>query len=213
MHPGQLAFGDRTSPLSSNVIYSGRRTLHEPRFDEDDPPGPDATNLVYGACKLFNEHIARYYMEALGLDPVGIRPTSVFGEGRGQRRGAPGDHFMVAPELAWLGKPVTMPPAEQVSDWIYVRDAAEVFMRAYRVEDPAHRVLNMTGECRRSGEISEHLRALFPEAPLAVSNEPLVMNSLLDTERLRETLDFTPRYSVEEGIALYIEDVKRRESA
>ena len=199
--------------MSSNAIYPERRTLDGPRFDEDDPPGPDATNLVYGACKLFNEHIARYYMEAFGLDPVGIRPTSVFGEGRGQRRGAPGDHFMVAPELAYLGKPVTMPPSEQVSDWIYVRDAAEVFMRAYRVEDPAHRVLNMAGECRRSGEISEHLRALFPEAPLAVSNEPLVMNSLLDTGRLRETLDFTPRYSVEEGIELYIEDVKRRESA
>ena len=103
---------------------------------------------------------------------------------------------MVAPELAYLGKPVTMPPSEQVADWIYVRDAAEVSMRAYRVEDPAHRVLNMAGECRRSGELSEHLRALFPEAPLAVSNEPLVMNSLLDTGRLRETLDFTPRYSV-----------------
>ena len=39
------------------------------------------------------------------------------------------------------------------------------------------------------------------------------MNSLLKAERLRETLDFTPRYSVEEGIELYIEDVKRRESA
>ena len=85
---------------SSNAIYPERRTLDGPRFDEDDPPGPDATNLVYGACKLFNEHIARYYMEAFGLDPIGIRPTSVFGEGRGQRRGAPGDHFVVAPELA-----------------------------------------------------------------------------------------------------------------
>ena len=86
-------------------------------------------------------------------------------------------------------------------------------MRAYRVEEPAHRVLNMAGECRKSGEISEHLRARFPEAPLSVSNEPLVMNSLLDTGRLRETLDFTPRYSVEEGIELHIEDVKRREGA
>ena len=120
--------------------------------------------------------------------------------------------FGTAPELAYLGKPVTMPPAEQVSDWIYVRDAAEVFMRAYRVEEPAHRVLNMAGECRKSGEISEYLRARFPQAPLSVCNEPLVMNSLLDTGRLRETLDFTPRYSVEEGIELYIEDVKRRES-
>ena len=39
------------------------------------------------------------------------------------------------------------------------------------------------------------------------------MTSRLDTGRLRETLDFTPRYSVEEGIELHIEDVKRRQSA
>ena len=166
-----------------------------------------------GACKLFSEHIAHCYMERYGLDPIGLRPTSVFGEGRGQRIGAPGDHCMVAPELACLGKPVTLPPAEQVSDWMYVRDAAEVFMRTCRVEDPAHRMLNVSGECRESGEINQHLRTLSPQAPLTVSNEPRAMNSLLKTERLRETLNFTPRQSVEDGIELYIEDVKRRESA
>ena len=39
------------------------------------------------------------------------------------------------------------------------------------------------------------------------------MTSLLDTGRLREALGLTPRYTVEEGIELHIEDVKRRESA
>ena len=199
--------------MSSNAVYPPRNTLGGPTLDEDDPPTPDSTYGVYGACKLFNEHTADYYIQTYGLDPIGLRPIAVFAEGRAQRVGAPGDHFMVAPELAYLGKPVTLPPAEQVCDWMYVRDAAEVFMRAYRVEGPAYRVLNVSGECRESGEINQHLRALFPQAPLTVSNEPLLMPALVKTERLRETLDFTPRYSAEEGIELYIEDVKRRESA
>ena len=199
--------------MSSNAVYPPRNTLGGPTLDEDDPPTPDSTHGVYGACKLFNEHTADYYIQTYGLDPIGLRPIAVFAEGRAQRVGAPGDHFMVAPELAYLGKPVTLPPAEQVCDWMYVRDAAEVFMRAYRVEGPAYRVLNVSGECRESGEINQHLRALFPQAPLTVSNEPLLMPALVKTERLRETLDFTPRYSAEEGIELYIEDVKRRESA
>ena len=119
---------------------------------------------------------------------------------------------MVAPELAWLGKPVTMPPAEQVSDWIYVRDAAEVFIACLSgrgAGSPGAQHGRRVPEERRDQRAPSRL---FPEAPLSVSNEPLVMNSLLDTGRLRETLDFTPRYSVEEGIELYIEDVKRRES-
>lgn len=80
-------------------------------------------------------------------------------------------------------------------------------MRASHGPRPANLVY---GACKL---FNEHLRARFPEAPISVSDEPLVMNSLLNTARLRETLDFTPRYTVEEGIALYIEDVKRRERA
>lgn len=193
--------------MSSVAVFPTRHTLDGPELTEDDPPAPDT---VYGACKLFNEHIAQYYHQAYKLDTIGIRPTSVFGEGRGQRRGAEGDHFMVAPELAALGKPVLLPPPAQISDWMYVRDAAEVFMRAYRVESPAHRVFNMAGATRRSGEINGHLMSMFPNAPMTVSNKPLVMTSLVNTKRLKESLDFEPRYTVEEGIELYLKDVARR---
>lgn len=38
-----------------------------------------------------------------------------------------------------------------------------------------------------------------------MSNEVLLMPALVKTEHLRETLDFTPSYSVEEGIELYVD--------
>ena len=70
--------------MSSVAVYPMRTTLTGPELDEDAPPAPDADNPagLYGACKLFNEHTAEYYANAYGLDPIGIRPTSVFGEGR-----------------------------------------------------------------------------------------------------------------------------------
>jgi nucleoside-diphosphate-sugar epimerase len=166
---------------------------------------------VYGACKLFNEHIASYYAQAYGLEPIGIRPTSVFGMGRGQRRGAESDHFMVLPELALLGKPIVMPPDDQVSDWMYVRDAAEVFLRAYRAKHLQHRIFNMSGKCRRTGEIIAYLREILPHAKISVSDKPFAMTSLVKTDRLRTELNFTPQYTVEEGILAYLNDVRKRE--
>jgi nucleoside-diphosphate-sugar epimerase len=194
--------------MSSVAVFPMRTTLTGPELSEDDPPAPDS---VYGACKLFNEHIAHYYAQAYGLDPIGIRPTSVFGEGRGQRRGAESDHFMVLPELALLGHPVVMPPDNQVSDWMYVADAAEVFLRAYRLQNPKHRIFNMSGACRPTGEITAYLREILPQAKISVSEKPFVMTSLVKTDRLRTELDFTPRYTVEDGILAYLNDVRKRE--
>jgi len=194
--------------MSSVAVFPMRTTLAGSELSEDDPPAPDS---VYGACKLFNEHIAHYYAQAYGLDPIGIRPTSVFGMGRGQRRGADSDHFMVLPELALLGHPITMPPDEQVSDWMYVLDAAEVFLRAYRAKNPQHRIFNMSGPSRRTGEITAYLRDILPQAKISVSDKPFTMTSLLKTGRLRTELGFTPKYTVEEGILAYLNDVRRRE--
>jgi len=194
--------------MSSVAVYPLRTTLSGPELHEDDPPTPDT---VYGACKLFNEHIAHYYAQAYGLDPIGIRPTSVFGLGRGQRRGAESDHFMVSPELALLGKPVVMPPDEQISDWMYVLDAAEVFRRAYRAKGLKHRIFNMSGMCRKTGELTAYLREILPNAKIAVNEKPMTMTSLVKTDRLQTELDFTPKYTVEEGIIAYLNDVRKRE--
>ena len=37
------------------------------------------------------------------------------------------------------------------------------------------------------------------------------MTSLVNTNRLRTELDFTPKYTVEDGILAYLNDVRKRE--
>jgi nucleoside-diphosphate-sugar epimerase len=110
-----------------------------------------------------------------------------------------------------LGKPVVMPPNEQVSDWMYVLDAAEVFRRAYYAKNLTHRIFNMSGMCRNTGEITTYLREILPQAKISVSDKPFAMTSLVKTDRLRQELDFTPKYTVEDGILAYLNDVRKRE--
>jgi NAD-dependent epimerase/dehydratase family protein len=51
-------------------------------LDEDDPPDPMG---FYGMCKLYSENLAALYSRRFKLETVGLRPTSVFGVGRGGR--------------------------------------------------------------------------------------------------------------------------------
>ena len=199
--------------MSSVAIFPERTDNGTEEFAENDPATPSTHSQagLYGACKLFNEHTADYYNHSYGMDLVGIRPTSVFGEGRGQRRGAAGDHFMVAPELALLGHPVIMPPDEQIADWMYVADAAEVFYLAYRAEQLESHIFNMAGPSRKTGEITRYLRKILPQADISVGNKSVTMTSLVKTARLEKELGFRPRYTVEEGIVAYLNDVRKRE--
>lgn len=191
--------------MSSAYVYPHRRTLDGRRYSEDDPPAPDG---VYGACKVFNEHIAGQYAELYGLDAIGLRFTAVFGPGRGERPGIAPDDLNVLPELASRGHPVVMPPDDQLCDWMYIADAVEVMRLALRARRPDYRVFNAASECRPAGEITRIVRGLLPDAEIAVSDTPFVMTSLMHTHRLRHELGFAPKYTLENAFAEYLEAVR-----
>ena len=67
---------------ASSVAVYGHNPSTWTDVSEDDAPTP---NTLYGACKLWGEHIADVYTNRYGLDVISLRPCSVFGLGRGQR--------------------------------------------------------------------------------------------------------------------------------
>ena len=69
----------------------------------------------------------------------------------------------------------------------------------------------MSGMCRQTGDITAYLREILPNAKISVNEKPLTMTSLVKTDRLRTELNFTPKYTVEEGIIAYLNDVRKRE--
>jgi nucleoside-diphosphate-sugar epimerase len=167
-------------------------------------------------CKLYSEHLASLYSRRFGLESVGLRPTSVFGLGRGVRGSeasglmAPRDvHYMVLPELAALGKQVAMPPDDTESDWIYAADAAEAWYCAMNTPKPARLVYNMAAERRRMSDVTEHLRRLLRDADIGVDEKRVTTTPNMNAANLRKDLGFKPKYTMETGMVDYLNMVRR----
>jgi nucleoside-diphosphate-sugar epimerase len=201
----RLSGVSRVVYASSAYVYPHRHTLGGPQLSEDDPPAPDA---VYGACKLFNEHIAQQYADLLGLDPVGLRFTAAFGPGRARRERLPSGDLMTLPEVAVREGSVVMPPNGQLCDLMHVTDAVEAMLLSCRAERLEHRVFNVASECRPVGDLTAVLRDLLPDADIRVGEAPFVLTSLMRTDRLRSALGFRPRYTLEEGMKHYLDTVR-----
>lgn len=202
---------------ASSVAVFGRGSLRGKNpgdeLDEDAAPSPMG---FYGMCKLYSENLAALYSRRFGLETVGLRPTSVFGVGRGARGSwasglhAPQDvHYMVLPELAALGKPVMMPPDDTESDWIYAADAAEAWYRAMNTPKPPRPVYNLAAERRRMADVTAHLRKLLPEAQIGVSDKRVPTVPNMNCQNLRKDLSFAPRYTMESGLTDYLNAVRK----
>jgi len=202
---------------ASSVAVFGRGSMRGKQpgdeLDEDAPPSPGG---FYGMCKLYSENLASLYSRRFGLESVGLRPTSVFGLGRGARGSyasgllLPQDvHYMVLPELAALGKPVAMPPDDTESDWIYAADAAEAWYRAMTTPKPPRLVYNLAAERRRMADVTAHLRKLLPEAEIGVDEKRVVTTPNMNCQNLRKDLGFEPKYTMETGLTHYLNMVRR----
>ena len=184
---------ERVAYASSAAVYLGNpNPLDE--VDEDVAPIPAS---LYGVSKLWGEHVLQVYRERHGLDYVALRPTSVFGLGRGQRGSWPSrltpipevPHHMVLPELAALGEPITIPKGDTPTGWIYGADAAEAWYLALTVKDPAHRVFNVRSERSTVGDVTSYLGRILPDARIDEETEPVAEPlQLMSNRRLVEDL-------------------------
>jgi UDP-glucose 4-epimerase len=210
-------FGIKRVVYASSVAVYGRASFRGKKptdeLDEDDPPAP---GTFYGMCKLYSENLAALYNRRFGLETVGLRPTSVFGLGRGARGSyasgllpPQGVHYMVLPELAALGQAVEMPPDDTEADWIYAADAAEAWYLAMTTPSPPRRVYNLSAERRRMADVTDHLRKLLPDAPITISEKRVQTTPNMNTDNLKNGLGFKPRYSMETGMTDYLNMVRK----
>jgi UDP-glucose 4-epimerase len=198
---------------ASSVAVFGHGRASETQLTEDDMPTP---NDLYGACKLWSEHVAAFHNERNGMEILSLRVCASLGYGRLNRASLAAGltserrNFMAAPEIAALGEPVTMPPDEEVSDFLYAADTAQAFRLALTVPRPEHSVFNLRAEQRPAGDLTRELRRLLPEARIEVSQEPVKFIALMDNSRLVRELGFEPRYTLETGLQDYVERVGRK---
>jgi UDP-glucose 4-epimerase len=192
---------------SSQSVY-GRADMYPPGpVNEDVVPSP---TLVYGACKLFNEHVARHYRQEHDLDNFGYRKSVAFGLGKSRLRDYSIAHLLV--ENAILGRTVEMPPVDYHANWLYVKDIVRAYLLGAQAPRPEHGIFNIGGFTHRCSEVIDILKTVVPDLevkkqPGYILSHPIEVYDQ-DQTRAKEELGYEPVYTLDEAARDYMQTVE-----
>lgn len=190
---------------ASSVVVFGSRA-HHPRvpLPNDAPHHP---GNLYAATKSFDERLTERYVAQWDVDALGLRFTVVYGPGR--VRGA--SAFVSALAKPALGQPASVPFGDDVVDWQYVEDVADLLVTCAFTPRTRTQVFNTQFDTRSIKEAGEYVQQLIPEAQISYQAGEFGVAWELDDSLLREEVGFKPAYSMERGLRAILQHT--RESA
>jgi UDP-glucose 4-epimerase len=203
-----------TLTSSFDVYYGLDASLMPFREDQLVPLQEEEDNfIVQSWAKKTLEVVASMYRRQTGLDIVTVRPSGTFGPmyrtflnvpSRLVRAAARGE----APDFS--DRLDGVPLEEFGYDQLYVKDLGRAIATVHLAPKPKHTVYNVgAGEVVTNGQILAAVQKAVPRfsVNLATRDEHTVLplGMVVDTTRLREEFDLVPRYSLEEGIAEYVD--------
>ncbi|HEX6184695.1 MAG TPA: NAD-dependent epimerase/dehydratase family protein [Pyrinomonadaceae bacterium] len=167
---------------------------------ERDEPQP---STHYGVFKRANEGNARVYHLDHGLSSVGLRPLTVYGVGRDF--GVTSDPTK-AMKAAVVGRPFHIRFGGR-TDFQYVADTADVFIRAAVSDLEGAHVFNLHGETVRIADVVEEIERARPDARGRVTFDemPLAIPAEFDDSGVRAALGALHATPLAEGVRATIE--------
>jgi UDP-glucose 4-epimerase len=157
----------------------------------------------YGAFKRCNEDNARVYFIDNGISSVGLRPLTVYGVGRDTGMTSDPTKAMKA---AVAGRPFHIKFGGK-TDFLYVADCADAFIRAATSELEGAHVFNLHGETVHMADVVIEIEKVIPASKGAMTfNEtPIAMPSTLDDSAIIKALGGVPHTPLAEGVRETIE--------
>ena len=158
---------------------------------------PQATSH-YGIFKRCNEGNARVYHLDHGVNSIGLRPLTVYGVGRDF--GVTSDPTK-AMKAAVVGRPFHIRFGGR-TDFQYVRDTADVFIRAATSDLCGAHVFNLHGETIPIADVVAEIERAWPNARGTITHAeaPLAIPAEMDDTAIRATLGPLPATPLAEGV-------------
>ncbi len=194
---------------SSVGVYGLQSSFGDRRVTEEDDCYPET---VYTAHKLWNEFMARKYMERYDMEIPGLRIANVSGPGR--TKGVSAWQGQCIDNLA-IGKPATvLSRRDQRLLIIYVDDTAELFAKLCLAESLNHSVYNSLAYSVTAQEFVDEIEALLPDAEVifdeTAPDQPNIY--LWSSDRIERDLKIQLP-PIEEMIQHHIDDARRIQSS
>jgi len=186
------------------VVWTSSVTALAVADDYDNHPIDELYQVIsrepYGASKHACEVLADRYKSNFDLDVVGIRPALTYGMGR--LSGGTGTFNSAIRKMA-LGEKTGVLSSMTLHQAMYNRDMAALLIAALLGKKPQHHIFNTPVE--RNYTNDELIRVLYrvcPDAEIYLDAIPSYIPKVpvMDGSRARREIDFTPRYSLEDGV-------------
>ncbi|MBI4064531.1 MAG: NAD-dependent epimerase/dehydratase family protein [Elusimicrobia bacterium] len=200
---GDFTFIKKFVYVSSSMIYGDFETIPMPEDGRKNPKD------VYGSMKLTGEILVKSLCRKHDVPYAIIRPSAIYGPTDNNRR-----VLQIFVENALTNKPleVTNPQATFL-DFTYVEDAAEGISLAVLSDKADNQEFNVTrGEGRSLQDAIDVLQKIFGQLEVRTKPENAKFRpsrGALDVSKAKKLLGYKPAHSLEEGLARYVDYVRR----
>lgn len=193
--------------ISSGAVYG----------DQDEQPIPETASPVPHSPYAVSKLSAEYYVGTIGalwgIETVSLRVFNAYGPGQH----LPPSHPPLIPNFIRQGlrggSLVVHGDGSQTRDFIFVKDVVRAMVAASTAPNISGRVINVgSGQETSVREVAEKVLALTgdkAEVMYTPRNDAGVSRMCADTRLAKDKLSFTPRYDLEEGLRLTLEQDKR----
>jgi UDP-glucose 4-epimerase len=186
------------------MIYTSSYIYGIPKYlpiDENHPPDP---NNPYSSSKFLGEKLCEAYSRDYGINCVILRPFNVFG-----KRQDPSFLIPTIVNQMLEGNKIILNDPEPKRDLLYVEDLVDAYLKA--LEYPKHDIFNIgSGKSYSVREIVKLLLRLNPKKVevdyLNKRRKNEIMDVVADIDKARKKLNWSPKTSLEEGLAKILED-------
>lgn len=170
---------------------------------EDHPTNPKE---LYGTMKLAGEIITRGLGNFYDIPTVIIRPTAVYGPTDMNRRVS-----QIFIEKAMAGQKLTIQGKEEALDFTYVKDVAAGFVLCAIHDNAVNQTFNIAhGKAHRLLDYVLCLKKHFPDLEYDIVEREAFRpkRGTLSIDKAKALLGFGPAYSLDQGIAEYVDFMK-----
>ena len=193
----------RAGDSVQRVVYASSAAVFG-MMEEDRPlTERDVTQPAthYGAFKRCNEDNARVYYLDNGVNSIGLRPLTIYGVGRDFGMTSDPTKAMKA---TVVGRPFHIRFGGR-TDFQYVADTADIFIRAAISDLSGAHVFNLHGETVSVADIVREIERVWPNSAITYADQPLNIPPEMDDAAIRAALGKPPVTPLAIGVRETIE--------
>ena len=189
--------------VSSSMIYGDFKSVPCP---ETHPKSPKE---IYGGTKYAGEIMTEVFNKRFGLPYTIVRPSAVYGPYDINRRVR-----QIFVENALIGKELVLDGGGQINlDFTYVDDIADGIILATLNDKAKGEAFNITyGRGYSLLEFVETLNKILPNLKYKINESKdnfRPSRGALSIEKAKKELGYTPKFSLEDGLRLYVDSYKK----